>query len=283
MAKVVAAIIVSSIALWNCAASQICENEYVAAYTEKIQTATKEVIDGIQSDVLDVPVDGINQSTLYSALSEVHNITESPKGHEDFTVALDAITDAYFIACYGLEEDRPTAQDAPGLVQEFLTILASNSTFADISRMREIFGQLTCLKNFSANGDAEKKRDATIELLTKCGGKTSLKNLYECLDESLQQCIFSLNGNCVEGNNNDLPTSCIGFVIDTTGSMGEEIADARTVITNLVQSEANGDIRCYVLVGFNDFGDDSNLYNSKFDLITIYSAYTTMRSGKSHP
>ena len=267
MAKVLVFTIVSSLymhaALWSCAMSQVCENEYVSVYTEKMQTAMKEVIDGIQSAVFEDPAieDEANQTALYSALSKAHNITESSKGLKDFTVALDAITNAYFVACYGFEENQPTAQDGPELVQEFLTLLATSS---DIFRMREIFGQLTCLKNFSTN-NAIKKRDATIMLLTKCGGKTSLKNLYECLNESLQQCIFSLSGSCTEDQANaEKLTSCIGFVVDTTGSMGEEIDDARTVITNLVQSEANNNIRCYVLVGFNDYDDTDDLYNSKY-------------------
>ena len=250
--------------------SQTCDNEQIA-YVQRRETAYMDIINGIQNVILQIPMqDSSNTSltSLYSALSIVYNISESSEGMEDFTEAFDTIFDAYFTSCYGPIESRPTANDFPALVEEFLILL---SNFSNILRVREIYGQLSCIGNYSSN--SRKKRDDTDELLASCGEETSTAAVYNCLNSSLQQCIFSLNGICTDAETDSEKGNCVGFVIDTTGSMSNEINDAQTVITSIVQSEANVDIRCYVLVAFNDFGTTPEPYridyNSEYYVIYI--------------
>ncbi len=47
----------------------------------------------------------------------------------------------------------------------------------------------------------------------------------------------------------------LGFVVDTTGSMREEIAAAKDVITNMIASEENIDVLAYILTPYNDWDD----------------------------
>ena len=70
---------------------------------------------------------------------------------------------------------------------------------------------------------------------------------FACLDEGniLSDLIFGFNKEY----------ECIVFVIDTTGSMGSEIAVAKRIILEFVRIEEHiGEFGCYVLVPFNDVG-----------------------------
>ena len=273
--------------MFHVSLSQVCDDEQISVYSQKVDNATTDIISEIRSTVLQVPIKSMkgndtNLTSLYSVLSSVYNISESTERLQDFTNAFDTIFNSYFTACYGPVYSRPTAEDVPELIEEFLILLAN---VTNIERVREIYGQLSCVGNFSVN--SRKKRaesDETIALLNRCSQKDSIADLYNCLNESLQQCIFSLNDCSDSTNNGRLPVNCVGFVIDTTGSMGGEIADARSVITSFIQSEANVDVRCYTLVAFNDY-DSGSLpgpyhinYASKLQcnavfLITMYRLY----------
>lgn len=241
--------------LFHSSLSQTCNNEQITVYIQKVNNATTEVISEIKSTILQTPVESVkgddtNLTSLYSVVSEAYNISESVEGLQDFSRAFDTIFDSYFTACYGPVLGRPTAEDTPELIEEFLILLVNTS---NLQRVRELYGQLSCVGNFSVT--SRNKRAETINLLNECSKKRSVAELYNCLDESLQQCIFSLNSICsdLQSTGSTGNVNCVGFVIDTTGSMSGEIADARAVITNLIQSEANVDIRCYTLVAFNDY------------------------------
>lgn len=52
---------------------------------------------------------------------------------------------------------------------------------------------------------------------------------------------------------------CLAFIVDTTGSMSAEITAIRRVIEEFLRSEeAVNELRCYILVPFNDLGSESN-------------------------
>ena len=56
----------------------------------------------------------------------------------------------------------------------------------------------------------------------------------------------------------DNQIQCLAFVIDTTGSMSSEIADAQKILTDFIQAEENlNDVGCYLLMPFNDVGPDN--------------------------
>ena len=242
--------------------SQNCENEAVEQFVKKKENATLEVITNLQNIVLQGSNSSFNgthdQTTLYSTLTASFNLTESKETLERFSKAIDVITDAYFKSCFGPEEEKPTVQDAPDLLQTFLTLLANRTDFTTI---RETYGKLTCLDVFQPDEIIAKRQADEVDLL-ECATARSVQKLYECLDPDDLSCVFDID---IEQDCDDLEMldgeiftyakNCLAFVVDTTGSMSAEIAATRQVITSFIQSEENILTLCYILVPFNDFGN----------------------------
>ena len=239
--------------------SQNCENEAVEQFVKKKENATLEVITNLQNIVLQGSNSSFNgthdQTTLYSTLTASFNLTESKETLERFSKAIDVITDAYFKSCFGPEEEKPTVQDAPDLLQTFLTLLANRTDFTTI---RETYGKLICLEVFQPDEIIVKRE---VDLL-ECAKVRTVQKLYECLDPNDLSCVFDIGiePNCdelemLEGDISKYAQNCLAFVVDTTGSMGEEIVAVQQVITSFIQSEENIRTLCYILVPFNDFGN----------------------------
>ena len=226
--------------------SQTCENEQIAVYTERVRNATRDVINQIQSDVLQVPIESLeadtNITTLYSTIAISHNITESDEGLTNFVEALNVITDAYLSACYGLEEDKPTVEDTPELLNTFLTLLSNRSNFTTI---RQLYGKLLCLKNFTSSDNSQ----------VECANAVNIKELYKCLDPTNIGCIFHLKQDC-EDNHKQTFKNCLGFIVDTSGSMGDEIEEVREIVRHFVAAHEDQLTLCYILVTFSDSGKE---------------------------
>ena len=246
-----------------CVCSQNCENEAFEQFVKKKENATLELISNLQNIVLqgfNSSFEGThNQTTLFSTLTTSFNLTESDETLEQFSKAIDVITDAYFKSCFGPEEEKPTVQDAPDLLQTFLTLLANRTDFTTI---RETYGKLTCLDVFQPDEIIVKREaeDDEVDLL-ECAKARSVQKLYECLDPDDLSCVFDIDieQDCddlemIDGDISKYAKNCLAFVVDTTGSMANEIAAARQVITSFIQSEENILTLCYILVPFNDFG-----------------------------
>ena len=226
-----------------------CNNSFVARYIEKRKNATQEIIAGLQTLVIPGDDDNnvVDETTLYNALVSTLNITGGSEGFHNFSTAFNVISDSYFKACFGPEEEKPTKADAPELLSQFLSLLENRT---NITTVRELYGQLSCLKDFSQSPQSISKRDVS------CASKKTIKDFYNCLSKDDLKCIFNVDNpsNCgTTGNVNNRPNNCLAFVIDTTGSMSDEISHAREVVSNFTASELNTFTLCYVLVGFNDF------------------------------
>ena len=259
-------------ALLHCSLGSSCPaSNPLSVYVEKLQNASKAIVSDMQSIVLQSSSavlnltnsqDGPpNVTTLYSALTANLNITQTENGLSNFTDAFDIITDAYFKACHGPADEKPNISNAQSILLGFLSLLENRS---DITRMREMFGELSCLQNFSVVSSHVSKRALKVANLTACANAPNVNQLYQCLDSNNQlDCIFNLNNpkNCTTIKSNVFGISdskrkkhCLAFVIDTTGSMSEEIRHARDVVQHFIQSEENLLTLCYILVPFNDYG-----------------------------
>ena len=254
-------------ALLHCALGSSCPSDIpLSVYTEKLQNASEAIVSDMQSIVLESSNAALNLTmqegppnvaTLYSALTAALNITPTENGLSDFTDAFDVITDAYFKACYGPENERPNASKAQSILSEFLSLLENRS---DVTRMRQTFGELSCLQNFSNASSHVSRRALPTADLETCASAANIKLLYQCLDSNNQLgCIFNLDDpkNCTttdSGTSDVRKKHCLAFVIDTTGSMSSEIRHAQDVVRNFIQSEENGLTLCYILVPFNDYG-----------------------------
>ena len=230
-----------------------CNNSYIAEYIEKRENATQELINDLQTIVLQNPLQGdisnstINETTLYNTLVASLNLTGSSDGFQNFSTALNVISESYFKACFGPADEKPTKAVAPELLSQFLFLLENRT---NITTVRELYGQLSCLKNFSQSPQFNKGD-------VSCASKKTIEALYDCVDQDDLQCIFNLNDpiNCFTTVDLSVKEKkhCLGFAVDTTGSMSEEISHAREVVKSFIASEENTITLCYVLVPFNDY------------------------------
>ncbi len=244
---------------------QKCADERdIGRFIELEQNATTEAIREIQNLVSfqissnnvssnnATSRNGTAEESLYSNIAASLNITETDDSRNDFVEALDVITDAYFKACYGPENEKPSPMEGPQLVSELITLLENRT---DFTLMREVYGKLLCLEEFAGIT----KRAVDLET---CSQATSIMKLYKCLDDRDNDtiaCIFNISPrrscrNSVAAFSGRSRSNCIAFVVDTTGSMADEIAAARDIITNFIQSEEDIFTLCYILVAFNDYG-----------------------------
>lgn len=147
--------------------SQQCTNEGIEYFVELEKNATSEAMGQLQSILAtsddSIFANGTTEDALYSAIASSLNVTtETSSERNNFVEALNVITDSYFTACYGPESERPSQEDSQQLVNDFLTLLANQTDFA---RMRQIFGKLLCLNEFSSSG-SNLKRAVDLSLST---------------------------------------------------------------------------------------------------------------------
>ena len=162
----------------------------LSVYVEKLQNASVAIVSEIHSIVLQSSIAVLNLTSnqegppnvtaLYSALTATLNITQTETGLNEFTDAFDVITDVYFKACYGSENEMPNASKAQSILSDFLSFLQNQS---DITRMRQTFGELFCLQNFIHNGSSNDAKKALLSAVLKiCADAPNVKLLYQCLN-----------------------------------------------------------------------------------------------------
>ena len=191
-----------------------------------------------------------DQEALYSDIAASLNITESDNGRSDFVRALDVITDSYFKACYAPDCKKLTPTDGHQLVVELISLLENLTETTDFTLMRQIYGKLLCLQEFDVAATSKRATD-----FAECAQAESIMELYICLDPDEISCIFNISPKltCESEPAEKFRGNCLAFVVDTTGSMSEEIESVKEVIASFIKSEENTLTLCYILVAFNDF------------------------------
>ena len=81
---------------------------------------------------------GATTSEVFSSLAASHGVANTPEGMEDFVMALDTISEGYFTACYGPDDEKPIVADAPDLLDTFLEVLEDHS---DPAAFRNLYGR----------------------------------------------------------------------------------------------------------------------------------------------
>ena len=124
--------------------------------------------------------------------------------------------------------------------------------------MRQIYGKLLCLQEFDVAATSKRATD-----FAECAQAKSIMELYRCLDPEEISCVFNISPKLTcesaSQSSNNAPAkkfrgNCLAFVVDTTGSMRDEIEATKEVIASFIKSEENTLTLCYILVAFNDFG-----------------------------
>ena len=202
-------------------------------------------------------------ASVYSSLAKDFGRVESDTGYTQFKEAVTEITEARQEACDGPPDERPTREDVPGLAQRFARLPLSEA-----NELRKIFGKMLCITT-SAESLARKKRDDHCTCPDRGFDDPSLTEcqFFDCLDDDIEE----RYGERLEAvfNFDVEDFQCLGFVVDTTGSMGQEIAAVRDLILSFISSEQD-EPACYVITPFNDYGSPPILGRGMIFIYTLY-------------
>ena len=227
----------------------------ITAVQERAQT---EVVSNIQTVLpsLSIATPPINTTTtkdevirvLYDAVVEKLAVVKSNTTLNKFQEAITEITEAHQEACNGPADARPALEDVPSLVSRFSSVFRAHTSSTEL---REIYGKMLCLNDLTSSDGGRKKRQDPVEMCV-CpvsglyGGEIFEPcQFFKCLDDDFSSFGRSLFGFVIEDFN------CLAFVVDTTGSMGNEIEETRRLMKSFISSEED-DPACYVVTPFND-------------------------------
>ena len=179
---------------------------------------------------------------LYDVISNVYKLNRTKSGLNKFMEAIGEISSGYALACSSPPEVRPSIDDIPKLMNDFKVAYDEQNTL----KICFICGKMLCLHDsLSASAKQGRKRRqsscASSDSTCPSGGIspdiTCPYEYFACLDEDdmIKSIFTDVN-----------PFRCLAFVIDTTGSMKDEIRLATEVVKDFMRSEE--DEGCYLLV-----------------------------------
>ena len=251
----------SFVSLVSFSTSSSCFVNEIDNYFKQRDNASQDVLALVNSNFIAAVgsnTTNINGSysteSLYSAIANASNVTKSEKGMKNFNDALNEITDSYFVACQGTDQ-----QFDNNTLKQFLEHVMN---FTDGKSARKDYGKLLCSQKESGrildvSKSTNKQKRSTSTSVLDCASSPTIQDLQDCLDPfDVWPCIFNIDptrGDCPQSTTQNEARNCLAFVVDTTGSMAAEIAAARQIIRQFIQSEENILTFCYVLVAFNDY------------------------------
>ena len=182
--------------------------------------------------------------TLYNALAHGFQKNASKRGFNQFMEAVNEI--AVVVACANIstEIDMDTV---PELVREFRADLRDRS-YTKYQNLRSLYGRLLRIRNSLSNDSSRHRRQSSCEcppdglngeIFHPC-------QFFDCLNPRDIEPIFGFTD-----------FECLAFVVDTTGSMKDEIQFAAEIIKSFIGTEGLlNEVGCYMFVPFNDVGPD---------------------------
>ena len=206
--------------------------------------------------------------SLYESLAESFDNLTSATGFSNFIEAVNEIALAEAIACSSSE-----LLNVSELASDFANSLSLNITDESLRETRITLGEILCAESMeqSSLSDMECPSRGNCVCPPEGIGITisCTCQFFACLETELDRL-----GPVFGFSNFSSPASqgtCIAFIVDTTGSKADEIDAVRTVIEDFLRSEeASNELRCYILVPFNDIGRNVDIskcacYNSDHD------------------
>lgn len=160
---------------------------------------------------------GSAEERAYHALLAATGREDTTANNESFTEALDEIKQAVYSACF---IEGITEQDLPQVVREFESAYRNKK----VHDLRMAYGSILCLKS-----KASRKRRQTVT------------EVYNSIDANQTDSLFFPG------------TFSVGFAIDDTGSMGDEIEAVKCLVRAFIKTFRN-DPSQYILGTFNDPG-----------------------------
>ena len=182
-------------------------------------------------------------------------------GLNRFKEAINEISVAKNEACTGSK--KLNQADAPQLIREFID--AYKMERKDRHQLRSLYGKLLCV-NSTGDIHSRGRRDSHDCECPPDGLDGDFKfhkvcEFFACLDpgDVFKKIFLGFD-----------QAQCLAFVVDTTGSMTDEIGTARNITLNFVRSEEEiGLYGCYILVPFNDVGPDDATVHEESKTILI--------------
>jgi hypothetical protein len=230
-----------------------------ASEPENLQNTARDIFD--DTLMFEIPASNPNVPmlrSLYESLAESFDNRTSATGFSNFMEAVNEIALAEAIACSSSE-----SLNVSELASDFASALSLNTTDESLREIRIILGQILCAESMEQglpSGMACPSRGDCICPSDGIGGTISCTcQFFACLETELDR-LGPVFGFSTFSTPVTSQGSCIAFIVDTTGSKADEIAAIRTVIENFLRSEeASNELRCYILVPFNDRGGNVDI------------------------
>ena len=186
--------------------------------------------------------------SLNEQLAQYFKQTPSTEGQNEFVAAVDEIYTSYASECVGDSGYVPGTDDIAVLDATFRELTRGLNSIHrnDLAQARDIYGKFLCYEE--RRGGVRRKREKEFHhqnVSVRSKVSLNLAIFFACLDSSVTKFIIGF-GNSIDNQ------PCIGFIVDTTGSMRNEIEACKCVILQFIKSQADS-TNCYLLVPFNNY------------------------------
>lgn len=154
-----------------------------------------------------------------------------------FTAAMDEIYTTYTNEC-SRDVSVPSSRTIAELAESFKELTRRLSTISTegLTQARAIYGRFLCYSEREVvTSTARAKRQIDLDAECKCPAASVVTlscHFFACLSAAEIETIVGF-GNGVDG------FPCIGFAVDTTGSMADEISAAQRVILEFIKTQAD--------------------------------------------
>ena len=220
--------------------------EFVEERMEATETVVESVLDIFSNSSGSSAPGRINATStikeIYELIATTVNSSTSTEGLVEFQKAIREIAAAIHEACSTPEDSRVQAEDVRKLISRFINF----TTAGNISKAREVYGMQLCLRkllsavNITRTPQEEQARN-------------ELDDFFDSLDGEQAATLFGIE---VTLRRNP-PT--LAFVVDDTGSMGDEISSVQRLIRSFIRTERTNAL-AYILTTFNDPGNHYSSY-----------------------
>ena len=228
--------------------------EVIAMQKSNSNKVVRKEVRSTIKNVLNIAENVTTDEDAFTKIASTLKVENTTENLVQFQNAINEISEASYEACHGSNSSLVLPEDTPVLIKQFeKAVNDSKSTEA-----RNIFGRLLCLREkFQTNNTSVVKRQ------TDDGYEVALNSWFEGLSPLTDFPVLFFD----EVDEDEIPT--LAFVVDDTGSMGDEIEAVKKLIKAIIAAEKFSPYY-YILGTFNDPGNGSYvLYISS--VVQLYS------------
>ena len=200
---------------------------------KRVQKSVRSVFSKVLNDSI-ISNASLSSEEVYERIATRVRVSATSSGFVRFQEAVSEVTVAKLDACSSTRRYYHYSFYISMLTKRFSSINLTDAK--SVSLARKYYGELLCIQDHLLFYHHRKKRSV--------GPFTSLTNFFDCLDVTQLSTIFGVNV-----RTEDTPT--LAFVVDDTGSMGDEIASVKRIIRSFIRTERDVPF-AYILTTFND-------------------------------